>query len=320
MAAVLAAAALAVATAWGSPAAAQVSDRPAAASSEAAPGCGLAPPSPYGQPDTRMREVTGDIDVARVVDAANLLKNDAMADVGDIQARVERLSCEESRLAAGLDEHVARSGWRLAVRSALEDPCERGAPDPSYVPDVRVAPAGVYYGYDAAWATLTNAAVAVNRYLDDIQTRLTQIGCRQSAIKRSLVQLASASRRGPSETMTPLPPGSREDAPPHRLAARPAQDAEPPRQEVCTDIGPAPSIAAPPKRWTAPPGAGPTNERGSSGNPVYDDPVYDAETMNQVEARRSELATALDDIQVRIEQVDCEQRNINAWLTALAGR
>jgi hypothetical protein len=305
----------------------------------AAQPCALAPPVPYARPLGGWLS-DGYIDVTLLISLSHYSGGRALEILNDMQARLERIRCDQDAIVRAGASWVAQSGLaQIHATQHPAGPCAKPVAAPSYVRSYIHMNASGVMDYLFAINFITQYQDDLELWMDDLQSRIEQIRCLEASaglqvsaliFARNAEQRITQVRKGSPlpEWVTSEPESHRlqrgpVDArsliarqPPADLAAQesrttgsvpPAPSTVQPTGRNCATIGPAPSYQQPVRHWRC-------GTQGDCG-------VYDFFTMNLIADLRRDTEQAADDLQVRIARAVCEQRNLNdaaAYFLALA--
>lgn len=155
--------------------------------------CAFEPPVQYA-PYPSGRVGTGFPDVTAVIAGTGFLRRREIDILGDIQVRVQRLHCEQSKLAQMSARLLSRNVTtdQAAQAQAAQQPCRRPAPSPSYVNKyIRYYASGIM-DYKMANNTFAYTQEQFEGWLDDLQTRIEQTRCQQRNAKAQINAIIAA--------------------------------------------------------------------------------------------------------------------------------
>lgn len=261
---------------------------------------------------------SGYMDHGRVLNAITDVYYDTARSLEDLQTWVIQMRCEQRNLTELL-EQIMGSRWvgmnSRGPRPAMSN-CPKSAPNPSYTVDPGYVSSTGIADHGRILNTIDNAYYRwLSQYVDDLLARLAQLRCEQAnntARINYLIRVPyTLSDRGAAINDS------------LRNTTQP-----PPADRTCAAIGPIPSYVVRYQAWatqTAPaavlryptlyqaaptaPGANTSEGKGA---------IDHGYLINYGAAAANYLASALDDMQVRVERITCQQRNNNAKLDYFA--
>jgi hypothetical protein len=257
---------------------------------------------------------TGYYDVTMLFDRGPHTYDAFFRQLEDLQVRTAVVGCQTHNIAART-QYVLERLVPVQSRPVFRHlPCATRSPDPYYFTGPAGEPRFAYGGtYDTNYTRvledLRERQIGVLQALEDLQVRIQTLHCEYGDIALQLAAAVRSAEERYSMThasadvgamrATPAPP-----PPPHHVGRpRPPSTAaapEAPQVVACAVPGPSPSYRAP------------------GGYKAWDTSTYNASwVINGLLEWHDHQAGALDDLQVKLETLRCEQRNVNAQLDRL---